>query len=271
MNALKLRWMLPALAVLAMAGCASPGASSGKTANDSGDRQVNSKEAAAALADLGAVYLQRQQYPDAKENLDRALEYDSSNFVANWSMASLMEQIDKPADAERYYKVALRLQPENPELANTYATYLCKSGKVDEALKLFDGLARNKLYRTPWAAATNAAVCLRADKRNADALAYAERALTMRPDYVDAVIQKADLQLVLGKGAGSIQTIDGYLATPIPKERDPRRPDLLLIGVRAGLAVGDRAAAEGYRRQLIRDFPKSPQATEAVQLLQGAK
>jgi type IV pilus assembly protein PilF len=267
-----LRLVGPLILVLAFAGCAATaGRSNQGPANVGSDRKIDNKEASAHNAQLGAEYLRRGQYRDAKEKLDRAVAQDPGNFEANWVMASLQEQLDNPAEAERYYRTALRLQPDNPDIVNTYGAYLCKSGKVDEAVGLFEGLARNKLYRTPWAAATNAAVCLRADKRNADALAYIERALTMKADYVEAIVQKADLQLALGRGAGARQTIDGYISTPRPTERDSHRPDLLVIGVRASLADGDSAGAESYARMLRRDFPGSPQAAALPQLMQGPR
>ncbi len=90
----------------------------------------------------------------------------------------------------------------------------------------------------------------------------------MRPDYVDAVIEKADLQIVLGRGSQSRQTVEGYLAVPRAKQADPRRPDVLLVGVRAALAEGNRPAVDNFARLLRRDFPASPQTQALPQLLQ---
>jgi type IV pilus assembly protein PilF len=248
--------ILPLLSALLIAACMSP----------PGGRQTDMKEAARLNTDAGAEYLRKGQLRDAKDKLDSAVKQDPSYYKAHWVMALLLEQIDRPAEADGYYKTAMRLQPEDPDIANTYAVYLCKSGKVDAALPLFEGLIRNKLYREPWAAATNAALCLRTDKRNADALAFLDRALTMRPDYVDAVIQKADVQLAVGRGAQARQTVDAYLALDVLKSRDPHRPDVLMIGARAAQSTGDCAAADNYARLLRRDYPASPQTAALPQL-----
>lgn len=253
----QLKLTLPLLAVLMFSGCMSA---------PSGSRGTDFKEAARLNTDAGAEYLRKGQFRDAKDKLDSAVKQDPSYYKAHWVMALLLEQIDRPSEADGYYKTAMRLQPEDPDIANTYAVYLCKSGKVDEALPLFEGLIRNKLYREPWAAATNAALCLRNDKRNADALAFLERALTMRPDYVDAVIQKADVQLAVGRGAQSRQTVDAYLALDILKSRDPHRPEVLMLGVRAAQSVGDCDAAANYERLLRRDYSASPQTAALPQL-----
>jgi type IV pilus assembly protein PilF len=260
MKARMQRLVWPLAAALLFAGCAS-----------TTDRKVDSKEAARLNTEAGAEYLRRGRLRDAKEKLDKAVQQDAKYYKAQWVMGLLLEQLDRPAEADAFYKTAMRLQPDDPDIANTYAVYLCKSGKVDEALPLFETLIRNKLYREPWAAATNAAQCLRSDKRNADALGFLERALTMRPDYVEAVIQKADVQLTVGRPTQSRQTVDNYLSLGKTKEMDPHRPDVLLIGVRAALADGQRPAADNYGRLLMRDFPSSPQAAAAVQLLQGPK
>ncbi len=79
------------------------------------------------------------------------------------------------------------------------------------------------------------------------------------------------MQLAVSRGTQSRQTIDTYLALGKAREMDPQRPDVLLIGVRAALADGERTAADNYGRLLMRDFPSSPQASAAAQLLRGAK
>jgi type IV pilus assembly protein PilF len=214
---------------------------------------------------LGVAYLQRGQLQDAKDKLERAAEQDPKNFEVHWAMASLWEHLAMPVEAEASYKKAMKLSPDNPDITNTYAVFLCKSGKVDQALSRFDAVLKNKLYRTPWVVATNAAVCLRSDKRNSDALAYLDRALTMRRDYMEAAIQMADLQLALGRAPQAKLTVDSHLG------QGRKSADLLLVGVRAALAAGDSAAADNYARLLRRDFPASQHAQALPQILQGGK
>lgn len=228
-------------------------------------RQVSNKDAATANVELGIAYMQQGQLQAAKDKLERAEKQDPNNFKVHWAMASLSEQLSQPADAERYYKTALRLSPENVDVTNTYAVFLCKSQKVDEALPLFDAVIRNRLYRTPWAAAANAGVCLRADKRNADAEKYLQRSLALLPTFTTAVIELSDLQISLGKPAEAVTTIDTFLGL------GRKSPDVLLVGVRAALAKGDRSAADNYARLLRRDFPGSQQVSLLSQLLDGAR
>jgi type IV pilus assembly protein PilF len=249
------RLMLSMLLVGVFAGCAS---------SNAGER-TQRQTAAAENMKLGVAYLQRGQYQDAKDKLDRAVELDPKNFEVHWAMASLWEHIAMPKEAEASYKKAMKLSPNNPEITNTYAVFLCKSGKVDQAQPLFDAVLKNKLYPTPWVVATNAAVCLRSDKRNSDALAYLDRALTMRRDYLEAAIQMADLQLALGRAAQAKLNVDAWLG------QQRKSADLLLIGVRAAVALDDRAAVDNYSRLLRRDFPNSSQAQALPQIVSGTK
>jgi type IV pilus assembly protein PilF len=251
--------LLPAIAALVMAGCATMG--------DNG-KPVNNKEAAVANMQLGVRYMKEGQLQLAKDKLERAEKQDPRNHEVHWAMAQLQEMIDQPAEAERYYQTAMRLSPDNSNIANTYAVFLCKSNKVDKALPLFDIVIRDKLYPAPWVAATNAAVCLRSDKRNADALIYLDGALSQRKDYIPAVLEKADVQLAISKPALARQTVDNYLGLSIPR-KPPELAQLLLLGVRASLALGE--PTEKYARLLRRDFPNSAQAQSLAQLLQDAK
>ncbi len=53
---------------------------------------------------------------DAKDKLDKAVKQDPKYYKAQWVMALLMEQLDRPAEADPYYKTAMRLQPEDPDI-----------------------------------------------------------------------------------------------------------------------------------------------------------
>jgi type IV pilus assembly protein PilF len=226
--------------------------------------KISDTDAAVANIKLGVAYIQQGQLALAKDKLDRAVKQDPHNVEGQTAMAFLQERLNQPEEAERYYRNAQRLAPDNAEVANNYAVFLCRTGKIDKALEMFDTAARNPLYRTPWAALTNSAVCLRSGKRNQDALPYLERALALRPTYVEAVLELGDTQLELGRPEQARTAVENYLS----KGGTPT-PELLLVGVRAALATGDRAAADNYARLLRRDFPNSQQTRSLPQLMQG--
>jgi type IV pilus assembly protein PilF len=249
------RLALAGALVLVLAGCAST-----SSVSDSG-REVDMRRAASDNVRLGVAYMNQGNLALAKEKLDRAARQDPKIHEVYWAMASLSERLNRPEDAARNYKAAFQLAPDNPELSNTYAVFLCRNGNIDEALPMFDKVIANRLYQTPWAVATNAAVCLRAEKRMADAVPYLKKAVYDRPNFVPAVVELADLQLASSKPEEARATVDTYLAAF-------KSPEVLLLGVRAAVALGQCQAAEStYARTLRRDFANSPQTSLLPQYL----
>lgn len=222
---------------------------------------TNLREAARANVRLGVAYMQQDNLPLAKEKLERAEQQDPRSVEVHTALAFLNERLNRPEVAERHYRTAQRLEPGSADVANNYAVFLCRGGKPDQAIPLFETAARDPLYSTPWAALTNAAVCLRSNKRNADSIPYLQRAVAMRPDYVDGVREFGDALIELGRPAEAVDVAERYLST------GRGSPDVLLIALRASLARGDRAAAENHARRLRRDFPNSAQTRALPQLL----
>jgi len=218
-------------------------------------------EAARANVQLGVAYMQQGNLALAKDKLDRALKQAPKSVEVHTALAFLYERLEKPQKAEEEYELAMRLGPASSEVRNNYAVYLCRNGKVDKAMAQFELAAKDRLYATPWAALTNAAVCLRSAKRGPDAVRYLDEALRVRPDYASAVFEMADLQLELGAPGLAGEAVDRFLSIGLVS------PDVLLAGVRAALAREDRVAAQVYIRRLRRDFPDSVQTRALPQLL----
>jgi type IV pilus assembly protein PilF len=237
-----------------LAGCVNTGSASG--------RKIDGKEAARANTQLGVAYLRQGNLNQAEDKLEKAEKQDPKSHEVQYALALFSERMNEPAEADRHFQAALKLAPNNGEVTNAYAVFLCRSNKIDAAQKLFEDVVRNQLYSTPWVAATNAGVCLRADKRNADAVPWLERALAQRPDYYPAVIELGDLHIANGEPQKARVVVDKFLSI------GRKSPDVLVVGVRAAMATGDRPAADIYARLLRRDFPNDPAAQTLPQLLQ---
>jgi len=232
-----------ALLPLLLAGCVSNSKSTGKQ-----------KDAAAYNVQLGVAYMNQGDLARAKEKLDRAVSQDPENAEAHSARAMLYARMGDAGKADGEYRTALRLAPNDPNLVNNYAVYLCQSGRTDEGVKRFLEAAHNALYKTPEAAYTNAGVCLRAAKRDEDARANFVRALQVAPAFAEAEFQLADLQFQHGELTQARAGIDNFIGN------FNATPDLLLLGVRVARAQGDRVAAQRYARKLQLDFPETPQA-----------
>jgi len=223
-------------------------------------RMSNQKEAAADNTQLGIQYMNQGNLSLAKTKLDRAVEEDPSNANVHSARAMLFERMNQLGKADEEFRTALRLAPQDPDVVNNYAVYLCQNGRTDEGVKRFLEAAHNPLYRTPQAAYTNAGVCLRAAKRDDEARVDFDAAIQVRPNDAEAAFQLATLDFDHGQLSAARTRIDGYVGTYV------ETPDLLLLGVRVARAQRDLVAAQRYARRLQLDFPGSDQARALAEL-----
>ncbi len=215
-----------------------------------GGRPVDAAAAADANVKLGVAYMNQGNMAMAKERLERAERQDGRNPEVQFALGELYNRLDQPREADRHYRNAMQLAPDKLEIVNGYATFLCTSGEVDRALAEYEKLMHNPLYNRQPAAATNAGMCLRDQKRHADAVRYFETALAKQPDWIDAVVQLADVQITLGNPAAARRAVDNFQSMR-------NSATVLLLGVRAAVSQGDCSAAEVYSRKLRSDFGSS--------------
>jgi type IV pilus assembly protein PilF len=210
-------------------------------------------DAAKYNVELGVAYMDRGDLALAKDRLDRAAKEAPRDPMVHSALALLDERLEQPDDADREFHEALRLAPHDPKIANNYAVYLCRNHRVDEGVKLLLQTARNPLYETPEAAYTNAAVCLRSVHRDADAKTELLRAIALRPNFAEAVLQLATLEMQQGQLRDARARIDRYIETY------PATPDLLELGMRISHSLGDPVGQHRYEQRLRVDFPDSQQ------------
>jgi len=209
---------------------------------------------------LGAAYLQQGNLPVAKEKLERAEKQSPRDPQVHGLLAMLYHRLGENQKAEKEYRTALDLAPNDPEQLNNYAVFLCSLGRVDDGVNRFQEAARNPLYRTPWAAYTNAGVCLRGAGRDDEARPLFLRALTVRPDYAEAAAQLADLDLKGHRPADAYKGVTDFMKSNLPT------PDLLLLGWRAARELKDPVGAAQMAWRLQSDFPDSDQAHAIAQM-----
>ena len=237
------RCLVGAVLTLALAACG------GSTPQ----RPSSPTNAAIANMQLGSAYMNQGELALAKDKLDKALEQDPNNPEVHSVRAMLFERMGLPAKADAEYRTALRLAPNDPNVINNYAVYLCQNGRTDEGVKRFEEAAKNALYRTPEAAYTNAGVCLRAAKRDEAARPYFIKALQLKPNFSDAVLQLADLEFHHNEFQQARALLDAYFGN------FGETPDLLLLAVRVARSQKDPLGAQRYARKLQMDYPGSDQ------------
>lgn len=209
------------------------------------------EQAAIRNLDLGVAYM-RQGRPDlALSSLQEALEFNPRLASAHSTIALVYEQLDDSEAAEEHYRRATQLSPDDGSAANSYAVFLCRDDRWQEAERYFRRAADSDSYSTPSVALTNAGVCARSAGELTDAERYFREALERNAIAADALYHLADLSLRAEDYLSSRAFTQRYLASAASN------PEVLLICVQVERRLGADAAAQRCAEELRSGFPNS--------------
>ncbi|HEV7356575.1 MAG TPA: type IV pilus biogenesis/stability protein PilW [Steroidobacteraceae bacterium] len=211
-------------------------------------------QAAVANMQLAIEYMKLGQLANARDCIERALTQNASNPDVQSTAGLVFERLNEMGKAERAYETAARLSKNDPRIANSYAGFLCRTGKTAAGEKMFNEVARNPLYPTPAVALVNAGVCVRGAGNLVDADRYFTRALAIRPNMPEALLQQGNVAFDRGDAEQARDIVQRYLAV------NPPTPEILWLGFRAQRKLGDPVAAAIYARRVQAEFPNSEQA-----------
>lgn len=244
------------LTALLAAGCHSPPTVTAQAPRYTAPHPTETQRQSAAQANLqlGLGYLQEGNLALAKTKLERANDEDPHSADIHSALGLLDERLGKDKDADKEYRTAMSLAPQDPSMLNNYAVYLCSHGRAAEGVHNFETAASNPLYRSPWAALTNAGVCQRQAHHDNEAADLFARAIRSNPAYAEAVFQASDLELAQQKYGTARLRLEFFLSN------NAATPDLLLLGWRIAQAQKDPATAARYEQRLAKEFPGSEQA-----------
>jgi type IV pilus assembly protein PilF len=222
--------------------------------NNSGFKKASPAVTAATNMQLAVEYLRLGKLAAARDFIEQALQEDPGNPDVQMTAGLVFERMTDVKRAERAYSTGYRLGKGDPNIQNTYAGFLCRTGKAVEGEKLFDQVARNPLYQTPEVALVNAGVCVRSTGDLVDAERYFNQALTIRPNLPEALLQLGNIELDRGDAGQARDSVVRYLAA------NPASSEVLWLGFRAERKLGDAPAAAAYARRVQAEFPNSEQA-----------
>ena len=167
---------------LGLTGCASTAATVSKPAS-----------AARFNALLGAEYINQGRLKLAHEKLSKAISQNPRSVDAHHYFAILQQRLKQTEQAEKHFRIAMRLDPKNPELNNNYGSFLCKKGNYPEAEKHFSIAINHPLYSTPHYVLTNAGVCAHDAGNLEKAQVFLHNALKKQSNFTPALYASAKL------------------------------------------------------------------------------
>ena len=211
-------------------------------------------EAAVANMQMALEYMRLNDLAHARDRIERAVTEAPSNANVQETAGLVYERLEEKDKAQRAFSAAARLGKDDPAIQNSYAGYLCRSGKAAAGEKLFLEVARNPVYRTPEVALLNAGVCVGAAGDVVDAERYFNKALAVKPNMPEALLELGNIALSRGDSRESLAYVRRSLAI------NPPSPEILMLGLRADRKLGDNAGAAVFAQRIESEFPTSPQA-----------
>jgi type IV pilus assembly protein PilF len=203
---------------------------------------VDPETAADANANLGADFLRKNDLNQAQTYFRKALSYDDQNFSANWGMAVVSQRLHQPDKARAYYKKALDLRAA-PEVFNSYAVFLCRRGKTEQALAYFKRAAADPHYDGQADALANAGLCAQRAGHAKTASGYYQQALAANASQATALVNMAKLKYTQGHYFDARAFIERADAVT------HLNAGQLLLAARIELALNNRQAAAAYLKR----------------------
>lgn len=228
------------LAALVVAGCASgpsPRAGSRDAATPTSPIAQRAINNAQALLDRGDA-------EGALAEAKVAIRADKQSAQAHVMHGMALEALGRGIEAGDDYAQAIRVAPNAGQVLNAYGAWLCRSGRIDEALKAFSDATADEAYRQPTQALANAGSCAADAGRNEQAEMNFRAALALAPQNVQALAGMARLEHRRG---------DALKARAFMQRREavaPLTAPELALAIEIETAAGDTRAATRYRNQL---------------------
>lgn len=211
-------------------------------------------DAASFNSRLAYEYLQRGQRELAMDKIDKALEQNPDSAEAHLIKGMLLNQLQEYSDAEDHYEKAMSLVPDDANMQNSYASFLCERGDYRNGIQYFVKAGTNPRNNRPENAWTNAGNCAKRIPNLKQAEEFYRRALDINRSLPVALWQMADVSFQKNEflaARGFMQRFEAVQRLPA---------EALWLGIRIERQLNDQAAERRYADILLRDFPESREA-----------
>ena len=208
--------------------------------------------------ELGSMYFQAGNMAVAMEELKIAISADASYAPAHMVLALVHAYLKENSEAERVFRRALDLAPNDPEVNNNYGWFLCQTGKERQSISYFLNAVKNPLYSTPDRAYANAGTCALKAGDLEGAAKYLQTAIRLGGD--GALMARVQLA-TLSYRQGNLDEAKRIIGETL-KVMEPASPDALWLALRIERKLGNRNAESGFAAQLRSRYPESPEYQE---------
>jgi type IV pilus assembly protein PilF len=207
---------------------------------------------------LGVQYFKNGNYALARDRLTRAIDFDPKMAEAHSILALTYVQLSNSRLATEHFDQSVRYGPNDQDVRNAYAVFLCGQGDYDEARKQFDRAINIRENDNPEIMMSNAGVCMAKKPDFELAEQYFRQAIARRPNYGEALIQLAALKHRTDDNLTARAFLQRYLAY------NEASAAVLYLAIQIETELGMDREATDYLNRLLRDFPDSPEARQTL-------
>ena len=211
--------------------------------------------AAEANARLGVAYMNQGNYPLAMTKLKKALRFDEENAHVHHYLGELHRILGENKTADKHFKRALELKPDDSTLINNYGVFLCDTEQYAEAKKYFDRVLKDPLYRDKSSIYENLALCAQRKGNLAEAELSFRKALRLNPKLPKALLAMVQLSY------DQRQSLNAYAFYQRYIETNQQTSQSLWLGILLERDRGNNNKVASYALLLKRKFPNSKEAT----------
>jgi type IV pilus assembly protein PilF len=253
--------MLGVLFALMLSACVSQKSEGGRTDVSPSAEKVETQNRASIRMQLAVGYYQQGLHKVALDEIKQALQ-SSPDLVDAYSLRALIYMDTGETQlAEDNFLRALKLAPNNSELANNYGWFLCQNGREKQSLQYFEKVIKDLSYPTPAKVLNNAGVCSLRLKDVAGAERYFMQGFREQPDNPSLNVNLAKVFY----DQASYEKAKFYIDRVIKAEI--MAADVLWLAIKIENKLSDQLAVTGLSTQLRRRHPNSK---EYAMLQRGA-
>jgi type IV pilus assembly protein PilF len=205
-------------------------------------------------AQLGLAYINQGRYDVALPKLKKSVEQNPDNAMAHHYIAELYRRLDQVDKAEKHFKKALNLTPENALLQNNYGVFLCDQKKYKKAYAYFDKVLNDPLYPAKGSVYENIGLCAQAEGNLKMAEENMRFALRLSPESPKSLLAMAQISFDNQKYAASRKYFYQYL------ENSRHTPASLWLGILLENRSGNKNRVASYVVLLKGKYPDSEEA-----------
>lgn len=244
---------------LSLSGCQVPGTRP-DGAETSAIAGVRAPRPSDVYVELAVAYLQQGETAVALSKIQQAIANDPDNADAHNVAGLIRLRLGETAEAEAEYKAAIALAPSHFYARNAYGAFLCGQKRYAEADEQFQAAIQNPMNTEPWVARTNAGICLEEQGDTAGAERVYREALQANPRLAPVLLRMARVTVASTDYQAARGYVQRYLSVAEPTA------EILLLGVQAERALGEKEAAKKYEKLLRGRFPDSSEVQRLREL-----